>query len=994
MNIPFIRQLVGAAGAVVLLVCAVPAGTAQQGAIAGRVTDQAGQQPVPGAQVLVEGTTRLTLTDRDGRFRFDNLTAGQYRLQVRLIGYATAARPVSVGLGETAQLDFVLSAAAVPLEAITVTATGEELRARELGNAPSHIDAAKVAQQAPVTDFTDLINARAPGLTVLPSSGTTGSGTRVRIRGATSLSLSNEPVIVVDGIRVENRATSNSTGTGVGGQVPSRLNDIDPADIETIEVQKGPAASSLYGTDAVNGVIQTRTKQGRPGPTRWEAYVEGGVLNDVTDWPANYQAQDAAGNFCPLSSATRVTPAPCVQSKLLSFNPLKTYSPFREGVRQEYGLSASGGSEQTTYYVAGHFNREKGDFVTNDLRRVSLRANVKTQTSQKLDLAVATGYTSSNLRLPENDNNALGILPSGLLGSADSTLNKGYGFLLPEQTYFIDARQGIERYTGSAQANFRPWSFLSLHGIAGTDVTNRFDQKTFPPGLVPLNQNTLDGSRQANRFQTLDYTAQLAAVASFRLSPDVNSSSSAGVQYFKDRLTGTIASGRKLVAGTTSLAGVIIPSVNEQTSEFVTLGYYVTEQVGWRDRRFITGALRSDRNSAFGKNFGNILYPKIAASWVMSEEPFFPRSDLVNSVRLRAAFGRSGRQPGPTDAVEFFSPVAVSDATVDVPGITDSSLGNANLRPERTEEIEAGFDADLWRQRFHLEFTAYGKKSKDALVARNLAPSLGVSSQRFENLGQVSNVGVELLLNAQVVKAPHVTWDLTLSMWGNRNRLDVLGPGIAPIIFGLGGASQRHTEGFPLGSYFMVPYTYADTSGDGILSTREVTLGTTPVFLGTPLPTHGATLSSEASIGPHVRVYGLLDGRWGNKLFNSTEQFRCGFGICRGRNDKTASLTDQARAIANLLGTQAGYVEDAGFVKLREVSVSFFAPQEWAHAIRANALSLTVSGRNLATWTNYTGADPELNQFGQSPLFGGAPVADFLTQPPVRYFIARVNVSF
>jgi len=269
-----------------------------------------------------------------------------------------------------------------------------------------------------------------------------------------------------------------------------------------------------------------------------------------------------------------------------------------------------------------------------------------------------------------------------------------------------------------------------------------------------------------------------------------------------------------------------------------------------------------------------------------------------------------------------------------------------------------------------------------------------VSSQRFENLGQVSNVGVELLLNAQVVKAPHVTWDLTLSMWGNRNRLDVLGPGIAPIIFGLGGASQRHTEGFPLGSYFMVPYTYADTSGDGILSTREVTLGTTPVFLGTPLPTHGATLSSEASIGPHVRVYGLLDGRWGNKLFNSTEQFRCGFGICRGRNDKTASLTDQARAIANLLGTQAGYVEDAGFVKLREVSVSFFAPQEWAHAIRANALSLTVSGRNLATWTNYTGADPELNQFGQSPLFGGAPVADFLTQPPVRYFIARVNVSF
>lgn len=984
MNIPNIRPLFGLA-ALVGLLTGTTAAAAQQGGVAGRVVDQATQQAVAGAQVLVVGTTRRALTNQDGRYRIENLSAGQYQLQARLIGYATAARPVTVAAGETAAVDFTLTAAAIALDAVVVTATGEEQRARELGNSVSSINASKVTQEAPVTNFTDLLNSRAPGLTVLPSGGTTGGGTRVRIRGATSLSLSNEPTIVIDGIRVENGNSSSSVG--VGGQVPSRLNDINPEDIESIEVLKGPAASSLFGTDAVNGVIQIRTKQGRPGRTKWNAYAEGGTVNDESAWPFNYQAVDSAGKFCSLTSAAALT---CAQRTLKQFNPLETFSPFRQGVRQQYGLNASGGGEATTFFLAGDFEREKGVFITNDLRRVSLRANVRNQASQKLDFAASTGYTSSDLRLPENDNNALGIIPSGLLGLADSTINKGFGFLLPQQTYPINTGQSIERFTGSLTANFRPWSFLSARAVAGTDVTNRFDTKTFPPGEVPLNTNTRDGSRAANRFQIFNYTANFNATASFRLSPNVVSNTSAGVQYFKDILTGTLASGRKLVAGSNSLGGVVVPSVNEQTDEFVTLGYYGTEQVGFRDRLFVTGALRSDQNSAFGKQFNNIVYPKLSASWVISEEPFFPKGDVLNSLRLRTAWGRAGRQPGPTDALQFFSPVAVSDASAEVPAITVGSLGNPTLRPERTREVELGFDADLWRERLRVEFTYYDKRSKDALIARNLAPSLGVSTTRFENLGQVSNKGVEILLNAQVINKPQAAWNVTLSAWGNRNRLDSLGQGISPIIFGLGGASQRHQEGSPLGSYFMVPYTYKDANGDGIISRKEVTLGTQPVFLGSPLPDHGATLSSELTLGRHIRLYGLLDGRFGGKQFNTTEQFRCGFTICRGFNDPSAPLWEQARAVANLLGTQAGYVEDGGFVKLREVSVTYFAPQRWAEVFGGSALSLTVSGRNLATWTNYTGIDPELNEAGQAPFT----TAEFLTQPPVRYFIARVNVSF
>jgi TonB-dependent starch-binding outer membrane protein SusC len=226
--------------------------------------------------------------------------------------------------------------------------------------------------------------------------------------------------------------------------------------------------------------------------------------------------------------------------------------------------------------------------------------------------------------------------------------------------------------------------------------------------------------------------------------------------------------------------------------------------------------------------------------------------------------------------------------------------------------------------------------------------------------------------------------------FGVRSRVETLGAGVAPIIFGLGGFSQRIQPGYAPGSYFMVPYTYADANKDGLISLSEVQLGSQAVFQGQPFPDHGGTLSADLVVQKHVHLYALLDGRWGNKLFNSTEQFRCGLGNCQGRNDPTASLADQAAAVANILGTQAGYIQDGGYVKFREVSLSYDAPAAWAKRINATAVSFTISGRNLHTWTSYRGLDPELNEAGQNNFT----TADFLTQPPVRYWIARANITF
>ena len=989
MNAFRIRLLLGSAAAILLL-AGFAAGPleAQRGSVTGQVTDKSNQQAVTGASVLVVGTSLQGRTNREGRYTITNVPAGQYQMQVRLIGYATATNPVSVPAGQAVTADFALTPAAVPLDVVIVSATGQEQLKRESGSNVGTIDASKVAQEAAPVNAADLLNSRVPGVEVMQSGGTTGTGSRIRIRGATSLSLRNEPIIVVDGVRVDNVPNADGGLGASGGQAPSRLNDLNPEDWESVEVVKGPSAAALYGTDAANGVIQIRTKQGRPGPTQWTAFTEGASLNDHANWPANYEGKDSTGAFCILPFvALGICNGPV--ATVDSFNPLKQNGPFRQGVRQHYGVSASGGNEITTFYVSGDFQREKGIFRSNDLKKTSLRANLRNQVSRLMDIGITTAYVSSDLALPQNDNNSFGILPSGLLGSADSTNNGGYGFLTPQQAEKVEAGQRIERFTGGLNINFRPWSFLTVRGTAGYDVTNQSDRFLTPPNEIPFD---LDGTAFRYGAQIRAYTANLATTASFRPSRVITSNTTVGLQFSKNVFEQVRASGRKIVTGTSGVGGVVFPSVGDSVAPQVTLGGYVEEQVGIRDRLYFTGALRADKNSAFGTDFGNIIYPKLSASWVISEEPFFPRMGWLSSLRLRAAWGRAGRAPGTLDAQRFSVPVAVAADGSDLPGVTFGGVGNAGLKPERTREVEAGFDADFAQQRLHFEATYYDKDSRDALVAVPIAGSVGEAFTRLDNLGEVSNQGIELLLTAQLVNRPNVSWSLTVSAWGNKNRVLATDTSNTPIIFGLGGATQRHQKGYPAGGYWGTPYTFRDVNGDGLIDPfTDITPGDTDTFQGSSVPTRGASLSTEVGFLRHFQLHALLDGRWGNKLDNSTEQFRCLFAICHGLNLPSTSLADQAAASAAFFyGFETGFFEDAGFVKLREVSLTYTAPDAWAARIGAKTLSFSLTGRNLATWTKYRGVDPELSQSGQFNF----DVADFLSQPPVRYFIGRVNVIF
>jgi TonB-linked SusC/RagA family outer membrane protein len=918
--------------------------------------------------------------------------------------------------GETATVDFELSQSAIELDGVVVTATGEQ-RKREIGNVVSTIPASELVKSETITNMADLLQGRTAGVQVMSSSGTTGMGSRIRIRGSNSISLSNEPLIYLDGIRLESGTSSMSIGSG--GQDVSRLNDINPEDIESIEIVKGPAAATLYGIQASNGVVRITTKRGRAGRARWNLYSEAGAVHDFNTYPINFNGRDATAEtgpdwdgFCIVQFELDEL---CTQTSVSQFSPLndRSTSPLKTGFRQQYGANVSGGTDQFTYYLSGDYENEDGvfrlpDFEAdsvrdvrgflpdnqlrpNTLERVSLRANLGASVSADADVQANVGYTSSDARFVENDNSFLTVTGSAEASGVPEDVNRGW-FFIPAELFAALNQQSTERFLGGLTSNWRPATWLTTRATLGYDVTNRQDVQFFPTGQVADYLENRAGLKYDNRFQISQTSVDLAASARFKLSPTLGSKTSVGAQFYRDLASGVLATGRGLPAGSGTITGAGSTEARDTTVESRSIGTYVEQEFAIKERLFVTGALRFDDNSAFGQNFDATAYPKASVSWLMSEEPFFNRDGFLSTLRLRAALGVSGQQPGTTDALRYFSPVAGKRGGVAGTGITFGSLGNPDLKPERSREFELGFDASVLRDRVSVEFTYYNKRTRDALVQRNVAPSIGASEFQFFNLGEVKNSGFELALNTRVIDTKSIAWDVALSGWVYDNMLIELGVGVEPIIFGFG--LQRHAEGFPLGGYWARPITgFDDANGDGIIDAGEVTVADDAVYRGRALPNKEASLNTSLTLfDGRVRVGTQFDYRGGHYLDNAIESFRCTPVLnCRGLVDRTAPLEEQARGQALLNeATEWGYYEPAWFIKMRELSVTVFAPDRWARRFRASRLSLTLAGRNLWTITDYSGVDPEVNAFAQDNFA----TSDFESQPQVRYWTARLNIGF
>ncbi|HVB29918.1 MAG TPA: SusC/RagA family TonB-linked outer membrane protein [Gemmatimonadaceae bacterium] len=1015
------------------LVCtALGAGIAsaqQVGAVHGRVTDKGSGAPIANAVITIVGTHRGARTDDNGEYQVTGVAAGARMVRVNRLGYSASTQQATVPAGGEVTVNFGLTTAATQLEEVMVTATGATERKRQNGNDVGIISMSKDVNLAATPNFTDVLSARTAGLTVSGTSGEPGTSSRIRIRGANSVSLSNEPLIIIDGVRVDNSAQSFNQNTG--GQTISRFDDINPEDIASIEVLKGPAASALYGTAASNGVIQITTKRGRAGSTLWRTFAEGGSMVDPTNYPSAYYNVGTTLAGAPFNGSCtndRTTLGLCKQGSIVSFNAEQFYHVEGQGNTRHFGLSTSGGSDQAQYFISGDVNRAQGTVAPNHDNGFSLRTNVTAQLKPNINSTVTANYVQRDVGLPQNDNDIYGVMGNVLLGHAfncapgvaptqchGDTLSRGFYSAPPSTFYYWPITQDAKRFQGGANTTWQMTSWLTGVGQAGMDVNNMLDQSIDPANVVTwINQGLINGSANQVRGQNLDYTAQGSLVATHTLPhwSSINTSTTVGGQYVNEQQHTTSASGTQLVPGTASLATASAnKNIGESNQTIITVGGYVHEQLAWRDRLFLTASIRGDENSAFGQNFKLAYYPALSASWVVSDEPyfhkFFEAQNLLSSLRLRSAYGVSGQKPGFRQADTYLNGAAVAaPGSQELTAVVIGGTGNANLKPEISTESEVGADLGLWQDRASLTYTHYSKTTRDALIARTLAPSLGVSSTQFVNLGQVYNAGNELQLDATVLDRRDLKFELSASASNNTNKLVHLGNGMPPIVFNNG--DQMHREGYALGGYWQRKIlSYADLNGDGILSRAncagqpqvpgagacEVVLSDTAMYRGSPLPTRTLTVSPEFTLFQTVKLTALFDYRGGFYNWNFTQEFRCtvsAFNTCPEVNNPHAPLADQAAAIARLEGSSWGYIQPGDFTKLREVSATITLPTSWAHRLNASGLSLTVAGRNLHTWTKYKGFDPEINS--QSPT--GFSTTDFLTQPPLRMWTTRLDVSF
>jgi TonB-linked SusC/RagA family outer membrane protein len=986
------RRAAGAARATLLLLATLVApatlALAQDSVLAGVVLNAVTTDPLEGARVTIEGTSLLQTTDANGRFRFSAVSGGQVTLRVARVGY----QPVTVAaeVGRT-DLRVLLRDAAVKLDEIVVTGQPQATERRAVGNSIATIDAPAALELSGAGDVGKLINGRAPGVAILPSSGRVGAGPSITVRGLGSLSLNTQPLVYIDGVRVNNDILSGPQSAG--GLVVSRLNDIAPEDIESIEIIKGPAAGTIYGTEASNGVIQIITKKGRAGAkpqinvtvkqgTNWFQNPEGRI-------PSNFGFDDAGA----------VVSQNLVQQETDRGTPI-----WKNGYTQGYNLSASGGSNALQYYLSGTYDKDDGIEPTNRSRRFAGHANLSFPISDRLDIATSLNYVKGKYHL--GTDYADGVFLNTLYGLPILANTPTRGFLqAPPEAYYsgvFDNTQDVSRFTGSVTVKHRPVGWFSHRLTLGLDQTGEDNQaltQFMPPDVAQFfDPISARGSLFLNRQDVSFYTADYSAATHFNLSPKVSSVTSVGGQYYQRRVDSIGVTGLQFPAPGVRTGSSTATTLGDQV--FVTnktIGLFGQQQFGLNDRVFLTGGLRIDNNSAFGDNFDLATYPKVSGTWVVSEEPFW-HLGFVSTLKLRAAYGASGQQPQSFAALRTYAP---STGPNDDPTVTPQFVGNPDLKPERGQEIELGFEAGLFN-RIGIDFTVFSKQTKNAILLRGTPPSGGFPGQQFVNIGQVSNKGIELQVNAQPVTTPNFGWDLGVSIATASNYIKDLGgiPSISTF------PPQSEVEGYPIASYFIKRVVSAEVDADGALisalcdggpGNAPVDCATAPlVFAGSPIPKVTGAFTTTVTLFKNFRLYGLVDFKRGHRRLNTDRLIRCDLIV--NCEEAVSPAGRDPRLLADIqlgadLQTVNSFIEDASFFKLREISASYTLPDRWAGAVGARHATITVSGRNLHTWTNYGGLDPE----SQSSQGGGSAALDFFDQavtPTLAQFVTTISLNF
>ncbi|HLA91894.1 MAG TPA: SusC/RagA family TonB-linked outer membrane protein [Gemmatimonadaceae bacterium] len=1042
------RALTNSLAAATLLAMFAPT-LGAQGTITGRVTATLTNAPLRDASVIVIGANQTAATGEDGRYTLRNVRAGTVEVQVLRVGYKAAKGTVTVPNGGSATLDIQLAVSVIQLQDVVVTATGQQRRV-ELGHAIATLgNVANKVEQTPINSFSDLLTAKAPGVVVLPGVMTGGAPT-VRIRGLSSISLGNSPIYVVDGVRY------NAGSVSIANSSVSMLNALSPEEIESVEIVKGPSAATLYGTDASNGVVVISTRKGRAGATRWTWFAEQGQVQDRNPYQnmyANWGHSPANPTLNIRCKPATMTPSTCISDSLTSYlllrDPSKTF--IKTGTRSLYGVNVSGGTDAVRFFVAGEMDNEIGPIEMPQFEidrftaakvavleewmhpiaqaKLNFRANLNATLSPKLDVGASMGFATTNNRFPPSGAAFeaiyyVGMQNYGFKGPGlDKSVNDSKGTPLNDYYQYTPGDimqryrpQIVQRTTMSFNMNWRPLSWLQNDATLGMDLLVRDNSD-----LCRLNNCVPQGTQRqgfvsAAKNNNRNLSFKLTSTATWNVRPWAHLKSTVGTDYINSENDAATSSGTVLPPGASQVNDAATRNGTQiWPTATKTLGFFVQEQAGFRDRLFVTLAVRSDQNSAFGTKFQSVLYPKASVSWIASDEPFFPQWSWFNQFRLRTSYGASGVQPGRTDGLVTFSAGSQNLATrgtttgTDIPGLATSQTGNPELKPETSAEVELGFDTQLLDNRIHAEYTYYDKRANDALINTAIAPSSAASQlSPLRNIGRTRNWGHEVTVSGQVMDRRNFAWDVSVNASHNSN--EVLDLGVDPTT-GVPrtinpGGNTRQKAGYPINSRWFRPYTYSDANGDGIIQVSEVQVkggsaDTAFVYAGYSFPrdivavTHGFDLLNRK-----LRLNLAFDYKGGWNLQDGGNNFQCNATpfSCRENMDPTAPLEWQARHVAKFYGssvagatvkTDRGYYQNGQFWKFREFSASYSLPMNLLRYVRARDGSTVVFGmRNITTWSGYTGLDPEEHDQPNDIQ------SNFQSAGPSTYLTLRLNLKY
>lgn len=967
--------------------------------VTGTVTDARTKSPLPGVVVKFQNSNNATATDGAGKYSLvANLPAGTYQLTFSFLGFKPEKRSVALGAAESASVDVQLSEDIVGLDEVVVTGTSVATSKKQLGNAISTVSAAAL-ENSVATSVDQALAGKVAGAQISQNSGNPAGGISVRLRGTSTVVGSGDPLYIVDGVIINN---SSPELIDLGGYAQNRLVDINPNDIDRIEIIKGAAAAAIYGSRASNGVVQIFTKRGKEGKPKVVASSQLRVSEvrktlDYNDYPFRFVNTDRAD-----------------QTK----EPVQRYDYqdkiFRTAFGTENNVSVSGGSANTQYFLSGNYLKNQGiidntnfnrggarlriDQTLNNWISISMGANYTLSTSEEIPngglseaYGALTGFIFSNNFINPDPDPVTGVYPS----TAPTAILRRTNPL--EAINRFDFEQRTNRFIGDFQVMLTPIENLNINYVLGYDNATQIATGFIPVGNTTPSYET-GYSRRADRTS---YLLNNDLNVSYRtmLADWLESTTGVGATAQVEKYYGTGTTATQLGPITRITTGARIVS-GEERSEINILGFFAQQTFGIGDRLFITGAGRYDVSSVFGEENRWQFYPKVSGSYLISNEKFWQNlSSVIPILKLRASYGQAGNLTAirAFDRYTNYTPVALPG----LPGVVSPSLlGNTSIKPERQVETELGLDMSLLDGRLGLEFSYYNKDVEDLLLFVNLNPSSGFLNQ-YANVGTMTNKGFELMLTGAPVQQENVKWTSTIIYSRNRNEVNNIPGGVLTFPGGFGQVAA--VDGYPIGAFYS---TYFARNPDGSLllnaaglpqpervgrnpETGQPAGATVPKVIGDPNPDWTGSWVNELSFGKNFSFRTQFDAAYGFDVFNFTRRVgeRDLYGGLAGYEPELRGDVPKGTSAA-LFSIFENYIEDGSYIKLREVSLAYdFQPAFLGN----NNLRLTLAGRNLFSIDDYSGYDPEVNAAGQSNAVRGF---DFVEVPIPRTYALGVQVSF